>query len=92
MVILRGQYYQRGLDMNLTDVRGGCTGVYLLRFDEVIFTGGGVQFQMLVNDTGGAPTGFFDFVSCTMESAATPLLDLQSDPAMYGYFPGLEQV
>ena len=51
-----------------------------------------VQYQQLVNDTGGSPTGWMDFVSCCLESSATPLLDLQSDPAMTGYFPGLEQV
>ena len=78
--------------MNLTNQQGVCPGVYLVRFDEAIFTGGAVQYQQLVNDTGGSPTGWMDFVSCCLESSATPLLDLQSDPAMTGYFPGLEQV
>ena len=51
-----------------------------------------VQYQQLRNDTGGSPTGWMDFVSCCLEAAATPLLDLQSDPAIQGYWPGLEQV
>eukprot|EP01047_Picozoa_sp_COSAG01_P030145 COSAG01_NODE_2091_length_8453_cov_19.448049_9_plen_153_part_00 len=33
-----------------------------------------------------------DFVSCTQEVSATPLLDLQSSPSFKGYFPGLVQV
>jgi hypothetical protein len=53
-VILRGQYYRRDKYLNMTNQRGGCAGVYLLRFDEAIFTGGGVQYQANVNDTGGA--------------------------------------
>ena len=75
-----------------TGVQGGVTGVYLLRMDTVIFTGGGVQYQQLRNDTGGSPTGWMDFISCCLEAAATPLLDLQSDPAIQGYWPGLEQI
>ena len=66
--------------------------MYLVRFDTAIFTGGGVQYQQLRNDTGGSPTGWMDFVSCCLEAAATPLLDLQSDPTIQGYWPGLEQV
>jgi hypothetical protein len=31
-------------------------------------------------------------VSCCLEAAATPLLDVQSDPDIQGYWPGLEQV
>ena len=65
--------------------------VYLVRFDKVIFTGGGVQYQQVVADPGGAPAGWFDFVSCTQEVSATPLLDLQS-ASFKGYFPGLAQV
>ena len=91
-VILRAQYFQRDAQMNLTNQQGVCPGVYLVRFDEAIFTGGAVQYQQLVNDTGGSPSGWMDFVSCCLESSATPLLDLQSDPAMTGYYPGLEQV
>ena len=45
-----------------------------------------------VQDPGGSPSGWFDFVSCCLESSATPLLDLQSDPAMKGYYQGLQQV
>lgn len=91
-VIMRGQYNSRAIDMNLTPVQGGVPGVYLVRFDTAIFTGGGVQYQQLRNDTGGSPTGWMDFVSCCLEAAATPLLDLQSDPAIQGYWPGLEQI
>ena len=36
--------------------------------------------------------GWMDFVSCCLEAAATPLLDLQSDPTIQGYWPGLEQI
>ena len=48
--------------------------------------------QQLRNDTGGGQAGWFDFVSCCLESTATALLDFQSAPAMTGYFPGLQQV
>eukprot|EP01052_Picozoa_sp_SAG31_P010224 SAG31_NODE_553_length_14198_cov_3.418257_6_plen_71_part_00 len=53
--------------------------------------GGGVQYQQLAADPGGAPAGWFDFVSCTQEVSATPLLDLQS-ASFKGYFPGLSQI
>ena len=48
--------------------------------------------QQLRNDTGGSPTGWMDFVSCCQEASATALLDVQSDPHITGYWPGLEQV
>ena len=47
-VILRGQYYQRDEYLNLTNQESDASTVYLTRFDEVIFTGGGVQYQQLV--------------------------------------------
>jgi|EP01046_Picozoa_sp_COSAG06_P048615 hypothetical protein len=50
---MRGIYNTRGVDMNLLPQQGGVPGVYLVRFDTVIFTGGGVQYQQLRNDTGG---------------------------------------
>lgn len=91
-VILRGQAVP-SLPSVLTDKTGfGVAEVYLLRFDQTIFTGGGVQYQQLAADVGGSPAGWFDFVSCTQEVSATPLLDLQSAPGIKGYFPGLQQV
>jgi hypothetical protein len=59
--------------------------------DRIIFTGGGVQYQQLVPNPGGEAAGWFDFVSCTQEVSATPLLDLQSG-SFDGYFEGLVQV
>ena len=50
---MRGIYNTRGVDMNLLPQQGGVPGVYLVRFDTVIFTVGGVQYQQLRNDTGG---------------------------------------
>ena len=91
-VIIRGQYSTRDINLQNTGTQGAVPGVYLLRMDTVIFTGGGVQYQQLRNDTGGSPTGWMDFISCCLEAAATPLLDLQSDPTIQGYWPGLEQI
>jgi hypothetical protein len=73
--------------------------VYLVRFDQTIFTGGAVQYQQLVplaSMMASAP-GSFDFVSCVQEQSATPLLDVQSTTHIVpdggdGYFPGLKQV
>ena len=49
--------------------------VYLVRFEKIILGGGGVQYQQTSNESTTA--GWFDFVSVTQESSATPLLDLQ---------------
>ena len=40
----------------------------------------------------GSPTGWFDFVSCSLEASATPLLDIQSDHNITGGWQGLDQV
>jgi hypothetical protein len=73
--------------------------VYLLRFDQMIFTGGGVQYQQMVPlaSVMASPPGSFDFVSCVQEQSATPLLDVQSTTHLVpdggdGYFPGLKMV
>lgn len=88
-VILRGQ---NGTTLPIPDSGYGVVQVYLLRMDRVIFSGGAVQYQQTVVDPGGAPAGWFDFVSTTQEVSATPLLDLQSATHLVGYFPGLVQV
>eukprot|EP01048_Picozoa_sp_COSAG05_P029187 COSAG05_NODE_9462_length_622_cov_1.158700_1_plen_113_part_01 len=64
--------------------------VYLVRFEKIIFGGGGVQYQQTSNQSSTA--GWFDFVSCTQESSATPLLDLQSAPNVTNTFPGLQNI
>ena len=67
--------------------------VYLVRFENVIFGGGGVQYQQTSNASSTA--GWFDFVAVTQESSATPLLDVQSAPNVTGplaVFPGLQNV
>ena len=46
--------------------------VYLVRFENVIFGGGGVQYQQTSNASSTA--GWFDFILVTQESSATPLL------------------
>ena len=51
-VIMRGIWNSRDADMQLTDQQGPVPGVYLVRFDTVIFTGGGVQYQQMRNDSG----------------------------------------
>lgn len=60
--------------------------VYLVRFEKVIFGGGGVQYQQTSNQSTTA--GWIDFVSCTQETSAVPLLDLQSAPNVTNTFPG----
>jgi hypothetical protein len=73
--------------------------VYLVRFDQMIFTGGGVQYQQMVPLAAvmASAPGSFDFVSCVQEQSATPLLDVQSTTHLVpdggdGYFPGLKMV
>ena len=44
-VIMRGLWSSRDADMQLVDKQGPVPGVYLVRFDTVIFTGGGVQCE-----------------------------------------------
>ena len=57
---MRGLWDTRDADMKLVDKGASgslAQGVYLVRFDEVGFTGGGVQYQhRLRNDTGYSPT------------------------------------
>ena len=53
--------------------------VYIVRFERIVFVGGGVQYQQLT--AGWQWPGWFDFVWCVTENAATPLLDLQVSPA-----------
>ena len=48
----------------------GVVQVYLLRMDRIIFSGGGVQYQQMVADPGGAPAGWFDFVRTAALHAA----------------------
>ena len=67
--------------------------VYLVRFENVIFGGGGVQYQQTSNASSTA--GWFDFIGVTQESSATPLLDIQSAPNVTGplaVFPGVQNV
>lgn len=73
-VILRGAVRGPGKSSGLVEE------VYLVRFDRVIFDGGGVQYQQRSNKS--ATVGFMDFIACTQEASATPLLDVQSDPAV----------
>eukprot|EP01052_Picozoa_sp_SAG31_P074709 SAG31_NODE_33852_length_339_cov_0.862500_1_plen_92_part_10 len=54
---------------------------YLVRFDRVVFTYGGVQYQQLVDIT--SPTiNSFEFLSCTTESTDGPLFDIVTDPSL----------
>ena len=51
-----------------------------------------MQYQQTVSNPGGGPAGWLDFISCTLENSATPLLDLQSDPSIKAGIQGLEQI
>ena len=66
-VILRGQD-KATLPTGSADY--GVVQVYLLRMDRIIFSGGGVQYQQMVADPGGAPAGWFDFVRTAALHAA----------------------
>jgi hypothetical protein len=47
----------------------------LLKFKDVVFAGGAVQYQQTGN--GEQWPGFFEFLWCSSEDSATPLLDVQ---------------
>lgn len=66
-VILRGQD-KATLPTGSADY--GVVQVYLVRMDRIIFSGGGVQYQQMVADPGGAPAGWFDFVRTAALHAA----------------------
>lgn len=70
-------------------VRGQVDTTYLVRFERVVFAFGGVQYQQL--GTANQDAGWFDFVDCTMEGSASPLLDVQSSPGDY-QFAGVHTV
>jgi hypothetical protein len=53
----------------------GIDTTYLLKFKDVVFAGGAVQYQQLVN--GEQWPGFYEFLWCSSEDSATPLLDVQ---------------
>jgi hypothetical protein len=49
--------------------------VYLLHFDRIVISGGGFQYQQVVD--GDQYPGFFDFNWVTSERSAAPLFDVQ---------------
>ena len=53
----------------------GIDTTYLLKFKDVVFAGGAVQYQQLVD--GEQWPGFYEFLYCSSEDSATPLLDVQ---------------
>jgi hypothetical protein len=53
----------------------GIDTVYLLKFRDIVFSGGSVQYQQVV--TGEQWPGFFEFLWITTEVSAVPLLDVQ---------------
>jgi hypothetical protein len=67
----------------------GIDTVYLLHVERVVFAGGAVQYQQVT--TSQQWPGFFDFVACTTEYSATPLLDFQAKPGV-GFVAGLQEV
>jgi hypothetical protein len=98
-VILRGMGGNVSLPQ-YTSHNFGVATIYIVRFQSAVFTGGGVQYQQVVAAPLGYPGGYFDFVGCSQEQSATPLLDIQSNfkhaPAVSPYkkdfFAGLQQV
>lgn len=68
----------------------GVTNVYLVVFKEIVFSGGGVQYQQTA-ECPGCGTGYFDFFNCVQETSAGPLLDIQSDPSLKTFY-GIEAV
>ena len=68
----------------------GVTNVYLVVFKEIVFSGGGVQYQQTA-ECPGCGTGYFDFFNCVQETSAGPLLDIQSDPTLKTFY-GIEAV
>ena len=64
--------------------------VYLVRFEKIILGGGGVQYQQTSNQSNTA--GWFDFVSVTMETSATSLLDIQAAPNVTKVFLGVQNI
>jgi hypothetical protein len=54
--------------------------VYLVRFEKIIFGGGGVQYQQMSNESSTA--GWFDFVSCT-QVGGWPTLPVQVSLAQF---------
>jgi hypothetical protein len=67
----------------------GIDTTYLLKFRDVVFLGGAVQYQQVVD--GEQWPGFFEFLWCTSEDSATPLLDVQVLEGVK-VFEGLESV
>lgn len=61
----------------------------MLKFRNVVFTGGAVQYQQAVD--GEQWPGYYEFLWCTSEDSATPLLDIQVAPGVK-QFEGLESV
>ena len=53
----------------------GIDTTYLLKFIDVVFAGGAVQYQQVVD--GEQWPGFYEFLYCSSEDSATPLLDVQ---------------
>lgn len=76
----------RGNDDPLAYIRS----TYLVRFDRVTFTGGGVEYQQLSEQhaTGG---NWIFFQTTCMEDSTTPLFNVWVDPAV-AFFVGLEAI
>lgn len=73
----------RGVNHTADGAGGGkynVNTVYIVRFERIVFVGGGVQYQQLT--AGWQWPGWFDFLWCVIENAATPLLDLQVSPVV----------
>ena len=82
-VIMRGTCDAAGYSLNPPSV-------YLVVFKEIVFYGGGVQYQQTCENAGGA-IGWFDFFNTVLEASATALLDVQSDPRLHEFY-GVEHV
>jgi hypothetical protein len=73
-VIIRGNHPGRTQGINT---------VYLLHFDRIVCSGGGFQYQQLVD--GEQWPGFYDFNWVSTERAATPWFDVQSAPDVHAF-------
>ena len=68
----------------------GTGTTYLVKFDSVTFTWGGVQYQQLHENRYWTEMGF-ELLSCVCEDCNTPLFDYQVSPALQygGVYTGL---
>ena len=79
-VIIRG---------NVLGPHQGIDTVYLLHSDRIVISGGGFQYQQVVD--GDQEPGFFDFNWVCSERSAAPLFDVQVAPGL-SRFAGVQAV